>query len=49
LRKLPNSNFSSQIALNKAESLQIGIKNAKLETPGTACVGAQQFPTKKQL
>ena len=31
---MPNSNFSSQIALNKAESLQFGIKNANLATSG---------------
>ena len=32
---MPNSNFSSQIALNKAERLPFGIKNANLATPGT--------------
>jgi len=32
---MPNSNFSSQIALNKAENLQFGMKNANLATPGT--------------
>jgi len=32
---MPNSNFSGQIALNKAERLQFGIKNANLATPGT--------------
>jgi len=32
---MPNSIFLSQIALSKAESLQFGIKSAKLATPGT--------------
>ena len=30
---MPNSNFSSQIAWNKAESLQFGIKYTNLSTP----------------
>jgi len=32
---MPNSNFSSQIALNKAESLQFRVTNVNLATPGT--------------
>jgi len=32
---MPNSIFSSQIALNKAESPQFGIEHGNLATPGT--------------
>ena len=46
---MPNSHFLSQIAWNKAENLQFGIKNANLATPSLVQrygAGAQQFPTK---
>jgi len=33
-KNMQNSNFSSKLALNKADSLQFGIKNANLATPG---------------
>jgi len=32
---MPNSNVSSQINLNRTESLKFGIKNANLATAGT--------------
>ena len=49
-QNMPNSDFSSQIALNKAESLQFGIIKMPIwqhlvQNKGP---GAQQFPTKKE-
>jgi len=46
---MSKSNFSSQIAWNKAESLRFGIKNAHVATPSLVQrygAGAQQFQTK---